>query len=422
MQIEKAPRHKPELEQRLEIQALSLFLILLIPLFLLTGCDDQAPVAWPDAPEPAYWPTHGWQVSTPEQQGVDSERLIAMFQTIQKQEMNLHSILVVRNGYLVLEAYYDPYRASDRHPIESNTKSVIGMLVGIAIDQGKIAGVDQPMLDFFPNAPIKHLDPYKEAITLHNLLSMTPGLECEDFSPAARGMYGTSHWVQYVLDLPMNAKPGERWVYCSGAAHLLSAILEQATGVDARTYANRYLFRPLGIAEVLQGDWASDPEGVTNGITGLSLTPRDLAKLGYLYLHKGRWNGEQVVSKSWLEAATREQAYIGPDEYVAGLDRRFGYFFSIFPDQRMYGYLGMAGQELYVVPEENLVIVFTASLPLGEEDSLLALVQDYLVPAVQSAAELPANPDAQEELAAVVRKAAGNAVGDPMEPQPEEEP
>jgi len=392
------------------------FLIFLVPLLLLTGCGDQAPIIWSDAPEPAYWPTHGWQVSTPEQQGMDSERLIAMLETIQKQEMNLHGMLVVRNGYLVLEAYYEPYGASDRHPIESNTKSVIAVLVGIAIDQGKIAGVDQPMLDFFPNMQIRHLDPDKEAITLHHLLSMTPGLDCEDFSPAARGMYSASHWVQYILDLPMNAKPGERWVYCSGAAHLLSAILEQATGVDARTYANRHLFRPLGIAEVLQEGWASDPDGVTNGITGLWLTPRDLAKLGYLYLHKGRRDGEQVVSKSWLEAATREQANIGPDEYVAGRDRRFGYFFSIFPDQRMYGYLGMAGQELYVVPEKNLVIVFTASLPLGEEDSLLALVQDYIVPAVQSAAALPANPDAQQELAALVRKAAGKAVSDPMEP------
>jgi hypothetical protein len=160
-----------------------------------------------------------------------------------------------------------------------------------------------------------------------------------------------------------------------------------------------------------------DATGVTNGIAGLYLTPRDLAKLGFLYLHEGQWDGNQVVSKEWIEAATQEQAYIGPDPYVGGLDRRFGYMFSIFPDQNMYGYLGMAGQELFVVPEQNLVVVFTGALEVGTEARLLALVNKYIVPAVQSQGAQPANPAAQAELDAVAQAAAGETLVVPPLPQ-----
>jgi hypothetical protein len=205
----------------------------------------------------------------------------------------------------------------------------------------------------------------------------------------------------------MKTDPGQAWTYCSGAAHLLSAILQQSTGMDARTYANRYLFKPLGIPGVIRANWGGDPQSVTNGIAGLYLRPIDLAKLGFLYLHKGLWEGGQVVSRAWIEAATREQAYIGPDEYAGGLDRRFGYMFSVFPEQGLYGYLGRAGQELYVAPGQNLVIVFTASLEVGKEASLLALVNDYILPAIKSQAALPSSSQAQGRLESAVQSAAG---------------
>lgn len=377
---------------------------------------EPASPAQSPTPEPEYWPTDGWQTSSPEQEGMDSEILSVMFAAIREEQLNLHSVLVVRNGSLVLEAYYHPYGPADVHTVESNTKSVIGALVGVAIDQGKIESAEQKLLDFFPDLAISAADPRKEAITLHNLLSMTPGLDCEDFSTAAQDMYKTDEWVPYLLNLPMNTAPGEQWVYCSGASHLLSAVLQNSTGMDARTYANQNLFQPLGIPEVSPENWGTDPQGVTNGIAGLYLTPRDLAKLGYLYLHQGQWDGEQVVPQAWMEASTREQAYIGPDEYVGGRDRRFGYLFSIFPDQGMYGYLGRAGQELFVVPEQNLVIVFTASLEVGVEASLLALVNDYIVPAVQSSEPLPADPAAQERLEAYIHEAAGETRPAPPTP------
>lgn len=368
-------------------------------------------------PTQAKWPTNGWQTSTPEQQGIDSGKLADTFTAIKAQQIRLHSLLIVRNGTLVVEAYFDPYTAGVRHTVESNTKSVMAVLTGIAVDQGKIKSASEKMVDFFPGRSMYNLDERKKAITLQNLLSMTPGLDCADGTPAAAGMYQTRLWVQYLQDLPMTSDPGKKWSYCSGASHLLSAVIQQAAGMDARSFANQYLFQPLGIAAVEKKDWAPDPEGVTNGVAGLYLTPGELAKLGYLYLNQGSWDGKQVVSANWMADATREQAYIGPDPYVGGLDRRFGYMFSIFPEQKYYGYLGMGGQELFVLPEQNMVVVFTSSLPVGKEGDLLKLLNEYIVPSAQPEQPLPAATQAYERLSASIQ--AATKPKQPVQPLPQ---
>jgi CubicO group peptidase (beta-lactamase class C family) len=368
-------------------------------------------------PQQAEWPTNTWQTSTPEQQGMDSRLLAEMFDAIQAQNLRMHSLLVVRNGYLVTEAYFDPYTSDVRHTIESNTKSVIAALIGIAIDQGKIKSASEKMVDFFPGRSMDNLDERKKAITLRDLLSMTSGLDCADGTPAASGMYQTRLWVQYLQDLPMIDEPGKQWSYCSGASHLLSGVLQQVTGMDARTYANQYLFQPVGIAAAEKNDWASDPEGISNGIAGLYLTPRELAKLGYLYLHQGNWDGKQIVPAQWMADATREQAYIGPDPYVGGQDRRFGYMFSIFPEQQYYGYLGMGGQELFVLPEKNLVVVFTSSLPVGKEGNLLQLLNEYIIPSAQSEVPLPVATQADDRLSGAIQAATRQKHSVPSLPQ-----
>jgi hypothetical protein len=186
--------------------------------------------------------------------------------------------------------------------------------------------------------------------------------------------------------------------------------------MDARTYATQNLFAPLGISQVTEQDWASDPQGITNGIVGLYLTPRELAKYGYLYLNKGSWDGSQIVSAQWVNQSTREQAYIGEDEYVGGLDRRFGYFWSIFPDQNYYGYLGMAGQELFVLPRENMVVIFTGALEVGKEGTLMSIINDYIIPSVHSTREIPPNPEATAILESYVQAAAGSKQAVPTLP------
>jgi CubicO group peptidase (beta-lactamase class C family) len=362
----------------------------------------------PEITDQPYWPAQDWRHSLPEQQGMDSERLVQMFEYIEEHDIDLHSVLVVRNGYLVLEAYWHPYGPADVHTVQSITKTVIGALIGIAIDQGAIESVEETLLSFFPSNSVEKLDSWKVAISVEDLLSMTPGLDCSDIK-ALDGARRTKDWVQYFLDLPMLSEPGSEWFYCSGASHLLSAILQQSTGMDARTYANQFLFAPLGIPEVGERDWPTDPDGITDGIAALYLTPRDIAKFGYLYLQQGTWDQQQVLSSEWVNESTREHAYIGPDDYVGGRDRRFGYMWSIFPEQGYYGYLGMAGQEFYVLPQENVVVVFTGALHVDKEGDLLALIDDFILPSVVSESSIPMNEEANETLNSRLELAASPA-------------
>jgi CubicO group peptidase (beta-lactamase class C family) len=340
---------------------------------------------------------------------MDSELLAELFAAIQKDGLRMHSLLIVRHGYLVTEAYWEPYGPKDVHTIQSLTKTVIGSLIGIAVERGEIQGVDQPVVDLFPDRTIKKLDDQKRLITLRHLLTMTPGLTCQDQSSAAQGMYASKDWAGYLLDLPVSDPPGQRWIYCSGASHLASAILQGATGSDARTYVNDRLFAPLGIPEVSAQDWAADPSGVSNGVAGLYLAPRDLAKYGYLYLRGGMWDGRQVVPAQWVDESVRGQVPTEAGDFTAGQKRDWGYFWSVFPEQGYYGYLGMAGQELWVVPEKDLVVVFTGALDVGKEAALLPLLNDYIIPAVHSENALSANPQAEARLAALIQAAAGAA-------------
>ncbi len=336
---------------------------------------------------------------------MDSQQLTDMFAAVERQHIRLHSLLIVRNGYVVVEAYYPPYTPETRHTVQSITKSVIGSLIGIAIDQGKLNGVQDSLVSFFPDRSMDRLDARKASITLGNLLSMTGGLDCEDGTRAADGMYQSNDWVQYLLDLPMKNTPGEQWAYCSGSSHLLSAVLQQAAGMDARTYANKHLFAPLEIPTVMEQDWGYDPQGVTDGIAGLYLTPRELAKYGYLYLNEGKWEGQQVIPRAWVRASTRPQIPIESDAFMGDVERDFGYMFSVFPKGEYYGYLGRAGQELYVMPRQNLVVVFTASLRVGDEPRLLDLLQDYIIPAVRSNSPIPVNQAGAARLNGYARAA-----------------
>jgi len=382
-------------------------LIILIIVVFILGSSLSCAKSGIEEFQPAYWPTEIWEHTIPEEQGMDSAQLVRMFEYIEDNDIHLHSLLIVRNGYVVTEAYWHPYGPNDRHTIESITKPIVGTLIGIAIDRGEIESTKQKLVDFFPNRDIQNLDNDKKSITLGNLLSMTPGLDCAD-TTTLDGVNRADDWVQYFLDLPMSSKPGKRWIYCSGASHLVSAVLQSETGMDARTYANQNLFVPIEISQVDEQDWESDHQGLTNGIAGLYLMPRELAKFGFLYLNKGRWDGKQIVSAQWVDESTREHAYIGEDDYVGGLDRRFGYLWSIFPDQKYYGYLGMAGQELFVLPQQKMVVVFTGALEVGKEGILLNLINDYIVPSVRSENAIPSNLEANASLESFVQSASGS--------------
>ncbi len=343
---------------------------------------------------PAVWPTAGWTSSTPEAQGVDSRKLAEAFDFLKAKEPHIHSLLIVRNGVLVADAYFYPFSAGSRHDVASVTKSVTSTLVGITLRKGLIRGLDDPLLKYFPERRPANLDDLKKSITLRDLLTMRSGLQCvaQPAEQTLMQMIGSKDWIQFMLDLPMAGKPGDVFVYNSGGVHLLSAIIRKASGKSALDFARAELFGPLGIADV---SWPFDPQGIDNhGWGDLQLRPRDMAKIGYLFLNKGSWEGRSIVAPEWVEAATRP--------FPGGSQNDYGFLWWLSGDDG-YSARGRGGQTIFVVPRLNMVVVMTG----GGSRTAERLLKDYLLPAVVSPeASLPTASEAEALLRARIEEAA----------------
>jgi CubicO group peptidase (beta-lactamase class C family) len=318
----------------------------------------------------AYWPTQDWRTAIPEEQGMDSSRLASMLVWVQQQHLNLHSLLIIRKGYIVSETYFDSYRLDDRHQLYSCTKSFIATLIGIALDRGDIQRIDQPVMDFFPGSTFANLDAQQQAMTLEDLLTMRSGLDWQEGDPVYREMVMSRDWVKFVLDKRMVQAPGSQFNYCSGCSHVLSAILQQAAGVNTRDYAEQNLFEPLGITNLR---WDSDPSRIPNGGWGLQITPREMAKLGYLYLHDGEWDGRQVVSAAWVKTATEK--HTTTDGQLG-----YGYQWWVYPSYGAYTALGLEGQTIFVVPQSDLIVVTTAAT--DGHDQIFQLIEEFILPSI----------------------------------------
>jgi CubicO group peptidase (beta-lactamase class C family) len=342
----------------------------------------------PELPEPDYWPTNGWERVSPETQGFDSEKLAQGLRKLQEDGVAIDSLLIVRNGYAILEANFEPYDGSFPHDMASITKSVTTTLVGIAIEQG-IIDLDQSVVSFFPGRSIANLDARKIALTVRDLVSMRNGMESECFEgdePTLNVMRQSSDWVQSALDRKMVHPPDTHFCYDSPGMHLLSAILQEVTGITALDYARQVLFEPLGIQTVI---WETDPQGYTHGWGDLHLLPQDAAKLGYLWLHKGVWEGQQIVPASWVSESIRAHSRLVGNEYG------YGYGWWVSPID--FYALGRGGQFIRVIPSLNIVLVITG----GEYDA--GQMQSFLVKILLGARKsLPANPQGLAELEATL--------------------
>jgi CubicO group peptidase (beta-lactamase class C family) len=346
------------------------------------------------------YPTEGWQTATPEAQGMQSQKLVEMMAHVKKNEFPIDSILIVRNGYLVLDAYFYPFSNEQKHNIMSCTKSIVSALIGIAIDKGYLQNVKQPITDFFPDNAFA-ADALKKSITLENLLMMASGLKCRDSYLYRHwgffDMRASNDWAQFVLDLPMEAAPGEKFEYCNGVSYLLSAIIQNTTKMKTFDFARTHLFEPLGITDV---EWERSPQGIDVGYGAMWLKPHDMAKIGWLYLNKGRWGEKQVVPSAWVEDSTR-------GHINATLFDRYGYQWWV-DSSGYYMAVGHRGQRIFVVPDKNLVAVFTGSG--GRSQFLKNMLDFYIIPSASSAGALSANPQEQARLDEFANNAAG-AVG-----------
>ena len=332
-----------------------------------------------------------WPTSTPEEQGMNSDLLAEMLETIEEEGSGIDTVTVVRNGTIVVDATVYPFEPDSRHAIRSCTKSVVSALIGIAVEEGHLEGVEQPVLDIFDERDVARRDGDKEAMTLEDLLTMSSGLKCRDsYLYNWRGleqMGESDDWVQHMLDLPMSEPPGTRFEYCNGGSFLLSAIIQETTGMTAAAFAQEHLFDPLGITDV---EWPSSPQGISIGWSHLRMRPHDMAKIGLLYLNEGRWEGKQVVPAGWVKASTRK--------HMPGtLQDWYGYQWWVTQDGP-YMALGYAGQYIIVVPEEALVVVFTSEL--ADEDFYVPqdLLEGFILPAIVTTDAQPPRPEGVARL------------------------
>lgn len=336
--------------------------------------------------------------ATPEAQNLSSSQLNEAVTKITNGDYgDIDSLLVIRNNYLVLEKYFSPeyYGREYRYPIKSATKSITSALIGIAIDQGKLKGVQTNLLEFFPEYKnIENLDPRKQKITLDNVLSMTAGFQWNESSISyadprndSNRMARSPDWIKFVLDSPMSHSPGDSLVYNSGCSLLLSSILEKSTGQSTEEFAIDHLFKPLGIEK---WSWSIVPNGLTNTGWGLSLTRLDMARFGILFLNDGRWLDRQVISQKWRQISTSEHVRGKPGEIWP--NAAYGYQWWRLQDHHpavsklaindVYTAWGDGGQIIFIIPHLNMVVVSTGNNTGADESIVLDVLSDHIFPAV----------------------------------------
>jgi CubicO group peptidase (beta-lactamase class C family) len=363
------------------------------------------------ASPPVPWPTRGWPTSSPEAVGLEPRALQALDREIAAGQYGyVDGIVLIRHGRIAFERryahdydalfagkgppglynYYDPewhpfYKRTALHTMQSVSKSVTSALIGIAIERGEIPHVDVSVLRYFPQRTLPP-DPRRERMLLWNVLTMTTGIRWDESSASytesqnnCAQMEATDDWIRYVLEQPMAADPGVRFVYNSGATELLSYLIEKTTGRKADDYAREHLFAPLGIEHYA---WKRTPLGLADTEGGLYLQPRDLAKLGYLYLHEGMWDGKRILPAIWVQQSTRW--IVDADRYDAG----YGYQWWVLARKgeasyEAYAALGYGGQYLIVVPRLDLIAVVTGWNIYGKGTLPVRVALERVIAAVQ---------------------------------------
>ncbi|MFC1530244.1 serine hydrolase domain-containing protein [Gemmatimonadota bacterium] len=334
----------------------------------------------------SFFHSFEWATASPESQGIDTALLDSAIDEARRADF-IKSLLVVRNGYLVSETYFDPNRIHRNTPWElrSATKSVTSALIGIALRHGFIDSLDQKVLSFFPEYDVPELDPRMADITIRHLLTMTGGI-----SPDSEGGVapGTIDFMEAIIELPLVSDPGAEWNYSSLGCHLLSGIISRAYSANFSTFARTYIGGSLGI-EI--PSWESDPQGHSFGGTGLRLMPRDMARFGYLFLEGGLVDEKQIVPAAWIEESL--EAQLEWETTWGELDLvGYGYLWyrAEWQGVTISFAFGYAGQLIMLVPQYDLVIVTTAGFPSTYEqgdvqgDRIVEIVTGSILPSIVS--------------------------------------
>lgn len=355
-------------------------------------------------PQATVWPSAEWQVATPESVGLDSTRLKEGLELVHQRGWRVDSIQVVRHGKLVLDAYFYPYGPGHLHDLRSATKSVTSSLLGLSIAQGKWPDVNVPVLSQFPERKFEAVDARKKAMTLGNLVDMRSGLSWFEVNSSSDEhssfvqMYRTKDWFEYVLNQPMIWEPGGLFLYSGGNMDVLAALIGRAWHQPAREVAREKLFRPIGISRF---EWAgADPDGNTTGDGTLGLTPRDMARLGLLWLHDGVWKDERLLPEGWTGKLFVDGA---------GLWATGGYLYKrgfwIDSLKGCFRAWGRHGQLIMVDPTLDMIVVVTSKVVDSEANTSMHVANEIMHMASETR-NIPENPSAQAELGAMLQKIA----------------
>lgn len=327
----------------------------------------------------------GWITNNITSHDIDSQLIYAMLEKMgQNENHNIHSLLLVKNNELVLEEYFLHYNPEKLHDLRSSTKSITSLLVGIAVDKGFIESIDDPIFKYLPRKEHQvYLKGEKSKITIRHLLTMSSGLDCNDWNKKSPGqedkMYKKRDWIEHVLNLSMINEPGEETAYCTGGVVLLGQVIAAATSQNYDDFAKKYLFEPLQISNY-QWRYFNDNKNVDAG-GHLFLTPRDMAKIGQLVLNNGLWNGKKIVSESWIKNSTSSQTSLGGVNFGylwwnVDLQHKTDQVNTIFAS-------GNGGQYIFIIPKLDLVCVFTGGNYNSEKDKLpFYLIQNSILPAI----------------------------------------
>jgi CubicO group peptidase (beta-lactamase class C family) len=298
------------------------------------------------------WPDEDWEFAVPQEMGLNESALASASNVLARSSSNARAMVVVRHGRIAWESYFHGSTQDDRWHLFSVTKSVISSLIGIALQNGDIQNIDQPVTDFFPEYSFAADNPIG-LVTVRHLLTMRAGFLWpgghRGIEPMADRLRRSPDWTRFILELPVRREEMGQFHYCSAASHLLSAVLTRATGQSACLFAQAHLFEPLGIRGISPGmGWETDPQQLSIGGWGLHLTARELARFGWLYLCRGKWRDHIVLPESWVIESTQNGKENGYG-FQWWLRRAAGHL--------VFAGLGFGGQYLFCVPELNLEVI-----------------------------------------------------------------
>jgi len=307
-----------------------------------------------------YWPTKLWRTAAPAALEVNEEKLAGLDNMIKSGYGNINGIVVVHKGQIIFERYYHGYGTEDTHHVASVTKSIISALIGVAINAAQIKSVEEKVLGYFPEYSASLEEPLDR-------------------------LRRQRDWVKYTLDLlGQKGQPGQ-FQYFTAGTHLLSAIITRVTGKCAREYANEHLFRPLGMNEIPDHQsnsfglddvfgknvtgWVKDPDGNTAGGWGLTLTPRDMVRFGFLYLNDGFWENTLVITREWVDHSTAMNA------------NQYGYLWWLREEGGVFSFsaLGSGGNVICCVPKKDLVVAIASKIISKPQDRWL-LIEKCIIP------------------------------------------